>query len=916
MPHQPLSSRIEIEPASDILSTRKRPLDAFFSPRSVALIGASETAGTVGRTILWNLISSPFGGVVLPVNPKRKSVLGIKCYASIKDLPERVDLAVIATPAATVPGVIGECAEAGVPAAVIISAGFKECGPAGVELEAQILEQARRGRMRIVGPNCLGLMSPLTGLNATFAATMAKPGSVGFLSQSGALCTAILDWSLRENVGFSAFVSLGSMLDVGWGDLIDYLGDDPRTRSVIIYMESVGNARRFLSAARQVALTKPIIVINAGRSEAAAKAAASHTGALTGSDDVLDAAFRRSGVLRVQSIADLFHMAEVLATQPRPKGPRLAIVTNAGGPGVLATDALAGHGGDLASLSPQTIEELSQFLPPHWSHGNPVDVLGDADAERYVKAVEIVSKEPGADGLLVILAPQAMTDPTQTAEKIKRFGNLDGKPILASWMGGSSVAAGQAILNHANIPTFPYPDTAVRTFEYMWRYTYNLRGLYETPALVADASDQRAGRLAEGILQGTRQAGRTQLTEFESKELLRAYGIPVVDTRVASSEEEAVQLAAAIGFPVVLKLHSETITHKTDVDGVKLSLAEEQAVRRAFREIEASVETRTGRGHFRGVTVQPMVGREGYEIVVGSSVDAQFGPVLLFGTGGQLVEVYRDRALALPPLNTTLARRLMEQTHIYRAMKGVRGRRAVDLDAVEQALVHFGQMIVEQPRIREVDVNPFLVSAEGVVALDARVILHPWNTADDALPALAIRPYPLQYTSSFQAKDGSAFTVRPIRPEDEPAMVSFHQGLSEHSVYMRYFHALSLGRRVEHERLARICFVDYDREIALVADHKDSPDTGYDIAAVARLTKVADVREAEIALVVSDKFQHRGLGTAMWQRLVDVGRAEQLRRLTATILAENYEMQRLCEKLGFRLKQDTGEGTVTATLDL
>ncbi|PYU92468.1 MAG: acetyl CoA synthetase subunit alpha, partial [Acidobacteria bacterium] len=349
MANKPLSSRVEIEPASDILGARRHPLDAFFSPRSVALVGASETAGSVGRTILWNLISSPFGGVVLPVNPKRKSVLGIECYASIKDLPERVDLAVVATPAATVPGVIGECAQTGVPAAVIISAGFKECGPAGVELEAQILEQARRGRMRIVGPNCLGLMSPLTGLNATFAATMAKPGSVGFLSQSGALCTAILDWSLRENVGFSAFVSLGSMLDVGWGDLIDYLGDDPRTRSVIIYMESVGNARRFLSAARQVALTKPIIVIKAGRSEAAAKAAASHTGALTGSDDVLDAAFRRSGVLRVQSIADLFHMAEVLATQPRPKGPRLAIVTNAGGPGVLATDSLAAHGGDLAS---------------------------------------------------------------------------------------------------------------------------------------------------------------------------------------------------------------------------------------------------------------------------------------------------------------------------------------------------------------------------------------------------------------------------------------------------------------------------------------------------------------------------------------------------------------------------------------
>src|SRR5438067_2511860 len=470
MPNKPLSSRVEIEQASDILGARRHPLDAFFSPRSVALIGASEMPGTVGRTILWNLISSPFGGVVLPVNPKRKSVLGIKCYGSIKDLPERVDLAVVATPAATVPGVIGECAQAGVLAAVIISAGFKECGPAGVELEAQILEQARRGRMRIVGPNCLGLMSPLTGINATFAATMAKPGSVGFLSQSGALCTAILDWSLRENVGFSAFVSLGSMLDVGWGDLIDYLDRDGRTKSILIYMESVGDARSFLSAAREVTLRKPIIVLKGGRTAQAAQAAASHTGTLAGSDEVFTAAFRRTGVLRVDSIADLFNMADTLAKQPRPRGRRLSILTNAGGPAVLATDALVAAGAEPAP-------------------GNPVDLLGSADAETYGKAVEAAGADKDADGILTILSPQNQTEPTLTAERLKQYAHrFPGKPVLASWMGGAEVAAGRRILSDADIPTFQYPDTAARMFTYMWKYSYNLRSLYETPPLTEEAT--------------------------------------------------------------------------------------------------------------------------------------------------------------------------------------------------------------------------------------------------------------------------------------------------------------------------------------------------------------------------------------------------------------------------------------------
>ena len=900
----------EREPAHDLLRTRHHPLDLFFAPKTVALIGATEHEGSVGRTILRNLIGSPFGGIVFPINPKRASVLGIKAYPTIASVPEPVDLAVIATPAKTVPGVIRECVDAGVPGAIIISAGFKEAGSAGAELERQILAEARRGKMRIIGPNCLGVMSPLTGLNATFAGTMARPGSVGFISQSGALCTAILDWSLQEMVGFSAFVSIGSMLDVNWGDLIDYLGNDPRTQSIVLYMESIGDARSFLSAAREVALTKPIIVIKAGRTSAAAKAAASHTGALTGSDEVLHAAFRRSGVLRVNSIADLFYMAEVLAKQPRPKGPRLMILTNAGGPGVLATDALILGGGTLAELAPETTEGLNKLLPPHWSHGNPIDILGDASAERYAQAVEIAAKDPNSDALLAILAPQAMTDPTQTAERLKGFSRLDGKPLLASWMGGPDVAAGVTILNRAGIPTFSYPDTAVRAFNYMWRYSYNLRSLYETPLLAAEEGIDRAG--ADRLIQAVRKSGRTLLTEGESKQLLAAYGLPTVETRIAKREEEAVEIAGKIGYPAVLKLYSETITHKSDVGGVQLNLANAAAVRRAYRMIEKAVPERD----FLGVTVQPMIRQEGYELILGSSLDPEFGPVLLFGTGGTLVEVFQDRALGLPPLTTTLARRMMEQTKIFTALQGVRGKRPVDLVRLAQLLVRFSRLVVEQRWIKEIDINPLLVSPERQIALDARVVVHGKEVREENLPKLAIRPYPAQYVGQYTLKDGTPVTIRPIRPEDEPLMVRFHETLSDQSVYLRYFQALKLSQRTAHERLTRICFIDYDREMALVVERRD-PKTGErEILGAARLTQIYGREEAEFALLISDPYQRQGLGTELLRRLVQIGRDERLKKIRADILTDNTAMQRVCKKVGFRLRREVGDPLVSAELNL
>src|SRR5581483_3421859 len=533
--------------AADVLHFEPNPLDSIFAPKNVAVIGASETQGSVGRTIVWNLISSPFGGTVFPVNPKHPSILGIKTYPNIVSVPAKVDLAVIVTPAPTVPDIIKECVGAGVKGAIIISAGFKEVGPEGAELERRVLENARQGRMRIIGPNCLGVMNPLTGLNATFAATMARPGKVAFLSQSGALLTGVLDWSLRENVGFSAFVSVGSMLDVGWGDLIYYFGDDPRTEAIVMYMETIGDARAFLSAAREIAYTKPIIVIKPGRTAAAAHAAASHTGSLTGSDDVLDVAFKRVGVLRVNSISDLFYSAELLGKQPRPKGRNLTILTNAGGPGVLATDALVSGGGKLTPLSPATMDALNQLLPAAWSHNNPVDILGDASPERYAKVLELTAKDPNADGLLVILTPQAMTDPTLTADQLKPYAKIPNKPILARWIGGTEVEAGETILNRAGIPTFGFPDTAARMFNYLWQYSENLRSLYETPSLAETRGADRAR--AAGIIEQARSQGRTILNEYESKQLLAAYGIPTVETRVALTPDEAVRAAGEIGYP-------------------------------------------------------------------------------------------------------------------------------------------------------------------------------------------------------------------------------------------------------------------------------------------------------------------------------------------------------------------------------
>ena len=909
MPARDDMATVSVSARQVVLASRPS-LNAIFYPKTVAVVGASEKVGSVGRTLLRNLLDQPFGATIFPVNPRRSNVLGIRSYADIATIGEQVDLVVIATPADTVPDVLEQCVAAGVRGAIVISAGFAEHGDHGRELEARMKKVLASGKLRVIGPNCLGVMNPRTGLNATFAQSGALSGKLAFLSQSGALCTAILDWSRRENVGFSGFVSVGSMIDVDWGDLVYHFGDDPHTSSILIYMESIGSARSFLSAAREVALQKPIIIIKPGRTEAARKAAASHTGAITGTDEVFEAAFRRAGVLRVSSIAELFGMAEVLSKQSRPKGPRLAIVTNAGGAGVLAADALLSGGAQLAEITPETMSALDKLLPPSWSHANPVDTLGDCSPEHYAKTVEVVSNDTACDGVLSILAPQGMSNPDHSSRLLSKVAEGVTKPLLASWMGGNIMRTACDVMNAASIPTFDYPDAAARAFAYMWRYTSNLQALYETPAFAGTLPVDGPRRVSQ-IIAAAQQQNRTILTEYESKQILQAYEIPTTPTKVAVSTDEAVAVAEGMGYPVVLKLHSRTVTHKSDKGGVHLNLANADSVRSAYEQIRGTFESS---GAFDGIAVQPMVSTSGYELILGSSIDPQFGPVLVFGLGGQLVEVLRDRAHALSPLTTTLARRVMENTQIFQALKGVRGRKPVDLAQLEELMVRFSELVSENPRIADIEINPLLAAADKLIALDARVILHPNSVADAELPRPAIRPYPLQYASAFTARDGSQFTVRPIRPDDEPMMVEFHRHLSERSVYYRYFSPLELSFRTSHQRLITKCFIDYDREIALAAEHVGK-DGKSEIVGIARMIREHTGNSAEVAFIVADNFQRKGLGTYLMESTIEIARQEGLSSLHGVLLFENSEMRKVFEKVGFKFGEpESGVSSARLTL--
>ncbi|VVM04304.1 Acetyltransferase Pat [Methylacidimicrobium cyclopophantes] len=901
--------------ASD-LSAGVYGLAAFLPPRRVAVIGASERPGSVGRAVLENLSSS--SASVFPVNPRHSQVLDMPCHASVTEISPPPDLAIIATPALTVPGIIEECAEIGVKAALILSAGFKETGPAGKLLEDRMIATARAKGLRILGPNCLGLMLPHAHCNASFAAKMALPGSIAFLSQSGAVGTAILDWSLREKIGFSAFFSLGSMADVDWGDVLFFLADDPRTRSIILYMESIGDPASFLSAARAIGSQKPVVVLKVGRTKAAARAALSHTGSLAGSDEAIEAAFRRVGVIRAQTVEELFSLAEALGGNARPSGPRLSILTNAGGAGVLATDALLLSGGELAPLSGETLEELDRILPPSWSRNNPVDIIGDADADRYRKAAEVLKKEPQSDGMLVLLCPQAMTEPTRTAELLCEAVKDYGKPVLAAWMGGEAVEGGTALFHQARIPCFSYPEAPARAFALIWQHRRNLELLYETPRLLVDPETLgTAAARCEEILRRAEREERVLLDEWESKEILRAFGIPVVATCLAESEEEAVARARSLGFPVAVKLRSHKLPHKSDVGGVRLGIENEAALIAAYRQIRDAAVAAAGADAFLGVTVQEMAAKKGIELILGSAADAQLGPLLVFGAGGIFVDLLEDRATGLPPLNTTSARRMIERTRIARALRGMRGIPPSDEKILEEILIRFSSLVLSLPRIREIDVNPLLAAGDGAVtALDARMVLFPQSTPPEALPRPAIRPYPVEQIETTRLRDGTFLRLRPIRGEDEPQLVEFHRGLSEESVFYRYFQHLKLEQRVAHERLARICMADYNIETVLVAEVlPPHPEAGR-IVAVGRLSKLHGFSGAEFALVVSDRWQRKGIGRMLLERLTSIGRREGLEWIIGRILPDNEPMKRICLELGYRVRFNAELGENEAILSL
>ncbi|MGB6281839.1 MAG: acetate--CoA ligase family protein, partial [Syntrophobacteria bacterium] len=779
-------------------------LDKIFEPESIAVVGASEKEGSIGSVHVQNLIQGGYQGKIFPVNPHYTSTHGLKAYPSISRIDHAVDLAIIAIPISSVPSVIRECAQVRVGGAIVVSAGGKETGPQGREIEDRIRREAETGGLRIIGPNCLGIICPGRKLNASFAAHMPQSGKVAFISQSGAICTAILDLALKEEIGFSHFVSIGSMLDVDFGDLIDYLGNYPEVNSILLYIESLTNFRKFMSAARAVSRVKPIVVLKSGRSPAGARAAASHTGAMVGEDAVYDAAFKRAGIVRVQTFGELFDCAELMAKQPRPKGPRLGIITNAGGPGVMAADSLAEYGAEPARLEQETIEQLNELLPPFWSHSNPIDVLGDASPERYAKAVDICLKAKELNGLLLILTAQGMTNPAEVAELLTQKLKAKPCPVFASWMGGMEVEKGRDILNHAGIPTYDTPESAVKAFMYMHEYSCNLQMLQEIPPKLA--KELHFDRdWARAIIDEELKSGNGILTEIESKSLLTAYGIPVIHTEVATSVEEAKRLATHMGYPIVVKVHSPDIVHKTEAGGVQLDLYSEAAVSVAYRKTIKNARAYNPEAKILGVTLQPMIQRPDYEILLGAKRDENFGPVILFGMGGVLTELLKDWSIGLPPLNRSLARKLMESTRAYSLLKGYRNKPGANLALLEEMIIRLSQLLEDFPEIVELDMNPVIVNEGRPCAVDARVILKP-----SEVPAplhLVISPYPAQYESQTVVKDGLAVFIRPIKPEDAPALLDLFHALSPTSVYYRFFSPM---KSLSASMLARFTQIDYD----------------------------------------------------------------------------------------------------------
>ncbi|OGA28000.1 MAG: GNAT family N-acetyltransferase [Betaproteobacteria bacterium RIFCSPLOWO2_12_FULL_67_28] len=886
-------------------------LSALFQPASVAIIGASNEAGSVGAVLAENMAAG-YRGSLYAVNPKHRSVHGLDCYPAVGKIPQRIDLAVIATPAHTVPGVIEECGEAGVRAAVVITAGFSETGPQGARLERALLENARRYRLRVIGPNCLGLMRPETGLNATFARGGALVGSIGLISQSGAVCTAMLDWAHSHGVGFSSVVSLGGSTDVDFGEIIDFLVNDPKTEHILLYIEGVRDARRFVSALRAAARVKPVILMKVGRHPAGSRAAMSHTGAIVGADDVFDAVVRRAGAVRVSTIGQIFAAAQAFASHLWPKGDRLAVITNGGGPGVMAADRAADLGIPLAELSPRTIESLKSALPANWSHSNPLDLIGDADAARYAAATAACLADDGVDGVLVMLTPQAMTDPASAARAVIEAARGSQKPMLSCWMGEEQVIPARRLLAEAHIPVFRNPEGAVELFAHVASFYRNQRTLLRTPGpLSLQARPDLEG--ARAIVESALAEHREVLNEMESKALLAAFRIPIAKTMVAHSPMEAMLLAQELGYPVAMKVDSPEITHKTDAGGVRLNLGNAQSVRAAYQEIVEAVGRHRPGAHIHGVAVEPMIVRpNGRELMIGVIRDPVFGPAITFGTGGTAVEVHRDRAVALPPLDTFLVADLIRSTRVSKLLGAFRHLPPVDLATLENVLLRVSEMVCELPWLVELDINPLIVDEHGAIAADARVVVG--RRAPGRIPYshMAIHPYPSKYVRTWQLPDGQVVTLRPIRPEDAAIEQEFVKSLSDESRYFRFMNTL---RELTPMMLVRFTQIDYEREMAFIAVIEEGG-REFEIG-VARYITNPDGDTCEFALVVTDHWQRHGLGRRLMELLIEVARSRGLSAMVGHVLANNKSMLELCSDLGFVIAESPDEPTQRrATLTL
>ncbi len=874
---------------------REHILEKFFQPRAVAIVGASRKEGSIGNVLVRNLLSEQFPGAIYPINPHHEEILGVPAYPTLSAVGQPVDLAVIAIPIKGVADIIRECGRLRIPGAIIISAGGKEVGEKGRAIEAEIQAAAEEGNVRYLGPNCMGIICPHSNLNASFVSQKAIPGSLALLSQSGAICSAALDWAAVEKIGFSHFVSIGSMADIDFGDMIDYLGNDPRAKSIIIYMENLTNHRKFMSAARSVSRVKPIIVVKSGRSAAAARAAASHTGALAGEDAAYDALFRRAGIIRVDTIAQLFSCAEALGKMNRPLGGNLAIITNAGGPGVMAVDAFAKWDAEPAVLAEDTINQLNEFLPPHWSHHNPIDILGDAPPERYLQTLQVCLEAAEISGVIIILSPQAMTDPTAVAQEIVQKLQNQAKPVFAVWMGAQEVAEGTQILNNGGIPTFMTPEMAVDAFMEMYSYTKNLQLLQETPPR-SPREIQVNHKQARGFIDACLQRQLHTLSEIEGKAILSAYGIPVNRTVAAATAAMAAKQAEDMGFPVVLKIHSYDISHKSDVDGVRANLKSAAEVIEAFEDITSRARRLRPDATILGVTVHDQVKFNHPELILGSKLDPHFGPLLIFGMGGILTEVYRDTAVVLPPLNMQLARRVLHYPRIAKIFPGYRSLPPINEDLLAEMLVRLSQLVTDFAEIVELDINPLLIDLEGKpIAVDARIFLKP-----PKVPAprhLIIAPYPNQYESSWLLKDGTPVKLRPMIPEDEDLVEGLLRSCSEETLYFRYFQRL---KSFPHSFLVRFTQNDYDREIGLAAiGVPPGPEV---MMGVGRLVMSPDRETAEFATIVADPWHGKGLGEKLITEVIKIAEDCGVKLLWGEILAHNEPMLRLVSKLGFQLQ--------------